>query len=111
MFVESFIDFGCVKELMHTIEECQALQEFDLVFYCTQILATIFKYQRAIESIKKKKQGLYFAKCFELSNINEGIKKQVIRIFLQFASQIADCFSEIEKAAINYARESESIPF
>jgi hypothetical protein len=63
-----------------------------------------------IEAIKKK-QKTYFAKFFELSSINEAIKKLCIRIFLNFANNIPDCYDKIEKAAINYARETESTPF
>lgn len=95
---------------MHTIEECQALKEYDIVFLATQILATIFRYPEAVESIRKK-QKTYFAKFFELSSLNEAIKKQSIRCFLQLVSNIPDCYEKIEKAATDYARETESIPF
>lgn len=50
-------------------------------------------------------------KFFELSNIDEVIKKQTIRIFFNIANNMPDSFELIDKAAVIYARESDSTPY
>ena len=67
-------------------------------------------YPSAINYIQKRAKK-YLEKFFELSNIDEYIKKQSIRIFFNIANNIEGSFELIDKAAISYARESESTPF
>ena len=67
-------------------------------------------YPAAINYIQKRAKK-YLEKFFELSNIDEYIKKQTIRIFFNIANNMPDSFDLIDKAAISYARDSESTPF
>ena len=67
-------------------------------------------YANAIIYIQKRARK-YLEKFLELSAIDEHIKKQCIRIFLNIANNMPDSFELIEKAAISYARDSESSPF
>lgn len=65
----------------------------------------------SVDAIAKRARK-YFEKFFELSAINEQIKKQCIRIFMGIAqNNLPDCFDIVEKSAVNYARESKSLPF
>jgi hypothetical protein len=67
-------------------------------------------YHNAIQYIQKRAKK-YLEKFFELSNIDEYIKKQTIRIFLNISMKLPDSFDLIDKAAISYARDSEQTPF
>ena len=68
-------------------------------------------YNSGIKYITKRAKK-YLEKFFELSAIDEYIKKQTIRIFFNIANNMTDSFDLIEKAAISYARESgDSTPF
>jgi hypothetical protein len=67
-------------------------------------------YPNAIQYIDKKKKK-YLDKFFELSAIDEYIKKQTIRIFLNISMKMHDSFDVIEKAAVQYGIQSETAPF
>lgn len=107
VFVNEFVRIDGIKEIMFLIEECQETEDFDIIYVCGGMLATIFMYGSGIDSIKKKARK-YFEKFFELSSINEFIKRQCIRIFLNISNNMSECFEVIDKAAVNYARDSES---
>jgi len=74
------------------------------------MLSTTFYYKCGIDAIKKRARK-YFEKFFELSSIDEFVKKQTIRIFYNVAQNMTDSFDAIDKSATNYARDSESMPF
>lgn len=107
VFVEEYVACNGVKEIMFLIEECQEADDNDLIYVACQMLAVIFMYGCGIEAISAKPRK-YFEKFFELSAINEYIKKQVIRIFLNIANSMSNCFDNIDKAANNYARDSDT---
>ena len=96
-----------IKEIMLLIEECQETEDYEIIYICGGMLATIFMYGCGIKAIKKKAKK-YFEKFFELSNINEFIKRQFIRIFLNISNNMSDCFDLIDKAAVSWARTSNS---
>ena len=59
---------------MFLIEESQETDDNEIIYLCGGMLATIFMYGSGIDAIKKKARK-YFEKFFELSTINEFIKR------------------------------------
>ena len=78
-----------------------------MIYVCCSMLATVFMYNSGIDSIRKKAR-IYLEKFLEMSTMNEFIKKQCIKIFLNLSNKMAECFDLMEKAAINWARSSET---
>lgn len=74
VFVESFVANNGIKQIMYLIEECQEMKEFELVYIAGQMLSVIFMYGCGIDSIQKHSKR-FFEKFFELSMINQQIKK------------------------------------
>ena len=74
IFVEEFVKLEGIKEIMILIEESQKQEEYDIVQVCCQILSNIFMYKCGFRAIQKKAKK-YFEKFFELSDLNEQIKK------------------------------------
>ena len=73
-FINAFIQEEGIKEFMQLIEECQVLEDNDMIAVTCQCLAAIFAYEQGNNAIKKKARK-YFEKFFELSAINEYVKK------------------------------------
>ena len=71
------------------------------------MLSTIFMYGCGIDFLARKPKK-YFEKFFELSAINEFIKRQCIRIFLTITNNMSDCFDNIDKSAMQWARASNT---
>ena len=106
-FVEEFVRLDGIKEIMYMIEECQDLKEYDMIYVAGQMLSVIFMYGCGIDYISKTPRK-YFEKFLELSAIRMDIKKQAIRIFYNVSCNMAGCYDKIEKAAVNYARDTSS---
>lgn len=90
---------------MFIIEDSQELKDYELIEAVCKILHITFLYQVGVDAISKNARK-YFEKFFELSAINQFVKKQVIRIFVNVTNNMPDCFDRIEKAAGNYAKEN-----
>lgn len=87
---------------MFIIEDCQALKDYELIETVCKILHITFLYQTGVDAITKNARK-YFEKFFELATLNQYIKKQTIRIFVNVTNNMPDCFDKIEKAAAKYA--------
>lgn len=61
-----FVKLDGIKEIMFLIEECQETDDFDMIYICGGMLATIFMYGCGIDAIRKKARK-YMEKFFELS--------------------------------------------
>jgi len=46
-----------------------------------------------------------------LADINEQVKKQIVRIFFNCACHLTESFDDMQKAASAHAVKSESLPF
>jgi hypothetical protein len=88
-----------IKEIMQLIEECQDTDDFEIIYICCGMLSTIFMYGCGIDFLARKPRK-YFEKFFELSAINEFIKRQCIRTFLTISNNMSDCFDNIDKSAV-----------
>ena len=95
---------------MYLIEETQDLKDYDTIYVLGQMLSAIFMYGCGIDAISKSPRK-YFEKFFELSKINTAIKKQTIRIFLNIVSNMPEVFDKMEKAASNFARDTNSVMY
>ena len=103
-FVEEMVRDNAIKKMMILIEESRS--ELEIINISCQILASLFQYDAAIRNISKKAQK-YFEAFFEFSSLNQIIKKQCIRIFLNISQKnMPNLFDKIDKAAVNYARDS-----
>ena len=47
----------------------------------------------------------------KLADINEPVRKTIVRIFFNCACHLTESFENINKAASSYAEESASLPF
>jgi len=83
------------------------LKEKEMVAVATGMLATLLAWECGIEAIKKKAKK-YFEKFFELSDVDESVKREVIRAFYNCASHLPDSFDAIVKAAMSYSKERKT---
>lgn len=104
-YVEKFVEESGIKQLMYIIEDSQDLKDYEMIESVCKILHITFMYECGVDSITKNARK-YFEKFFELSSINQYIKKQTIRIFCNITNNMPDCFDKIDKAASNYARDA-----
>lgn len=109
-FIKEFVGKDGIKRLMELLVEAQSFESNELIAHICNILSTIFNFKVGTDAIKKKPRK-YFEKFFELSGINENVKKQIVKIFYNITLQMTDSFDNIEKAAMSYARDSETMPF
>ena len=74
-FVKLFLDIDGIKEIMELIVESQRVKQNDFIQTLCNMLATCLLYKERIDVIAKKKPKKYFEKFFQLSAIDEHVKK------------------------------------
>ena len=73
-FVKEYVAKDGIKELMELMVEGQKFENNDILAVICNILSTIFMYKVGVDAIKKRARK-YFEKFFELSVLNEHVKK------------------------------------
>jgi hypothetical protein len=110
-FVVEFINYEGIKEIMMFIEEAQTAKSNDLITVACQMMSGILAYKVGIDSITKRAKR-YMEKFLDLSTLNQSTKKQCARIFLNLAkSNLPEVFDVIEKTAIKFAEDTETMPY
>ena len=109
-FIQSIIQENGVKEIMLLIVDCQRVHAYHLIYTLCHILATLFKWDFAVDNIKSKTEK-YIAKFFELGDINDQINRQTIKIIYSCASHLPESFDVILKTAIEQSEKKNTQPF